>query len=409
LLTRKKILDFHLPRVYNTTMLKKRYLTDYVVADLAEKMVFVGGPRQIGKTTLATGIVSGYFNNAAYFNWDNKQDRKNIMNSNWPGNAEIIILDEIHKYKKWKTLVKGEYDKLKEKYKFLITGSARLDVYRRGGDSLQGRYHYYRMHPFSLAELLNKKNKVEIMGELAIADNEYTEELDILFEFGGFPEPLVKQDKRLLRRWHKEKNERLFREDVRDMEQVRDLNSMKLLSDILPDRVGSLLSINSIKEDLDVSHRAVTNWLNILESLYYHFRIYPYAGSAIRSLKKEPKLFLWDWSEVSEPGARFENLIASHLLKWVHFLSDNEGYKAELYYIRDVDKREVDFLVVLDKKPWFAVEVKLGHANVSPALYYFKERLKIPYLFQVVKTPGVDRLINGVRVISACRFLSALV
>ena len=121
------------------------------------------------------------------------------------------------------------------------------------------------------------------------------------------------------------------------MEQVRDLSSMKLLSDILPDRVGSLLSINSIKEDLDVSHRAVTNWLNILESLYYHFRIYPYAGSAIRSLKKEPKLFLWDWSEVSEPGARFENLIASHLLKWVHFLSDNEGYKAELYYIRDVD------------------------------------------------------------------------
>lgn len=384
-------------------------MTEYVKEDLAEKMVFVGGPRQVGKTTWATGILSGCFNNTAYFNWDNKQDRKNIMASNWPGNAEILILDEIHKFKKWKTLVKGEYDKLKAKYKFLITGSARLDVYRRGGDSLQGRYHYYRMHPFSLAELLNKRNKIEIMGELVIADNEYPNELDILFEFGGFPEPLVRQDKRLLRRWHKEKSERLFREDVRDMEQVRDLASMKLLSDILPDRVGSLLSVNSVREDLDVSHRAVTNWLNILESLYYHFRVYPYAGSTIRSLKKEPKLFLWDWSEVPEPGARFENLIASHLLKWVHFLCDNEGYKAELYFIRDVDKREVDFLVVLDKKPWFAVEVKLAHANVSPALYYFKEKLKIPYLYQVVKTPGVDRLIDGVRVISASRFLSALV
>jgi predicted AAA+ superfamily ATPase len=306
-------------------MLKKRYLTEYVVEDLAEKMVFVGGPRQVGKTTLATGIVAGFFNNAAYFNWDNRKDRKNIMNSNWPGNAEILILDEIHKYKKWKTLVKGEYDKLKEKYKFLITGSARLDVYRRGGDSLQGRYHYYRMHPFSLAELVNKKNKVEIMGEISLANNDYQGELDILSEFGGFPEPLVKQDKRQLRRWHGEKIERLFREDIRDMEQVRDLHSMKLLSDILPERVGSLFSINSVREDLDVSHRAVTNWLNILESLYYHFRLYPYTGKTIRSLKKEPKLFLWDWSEVPEPGARFENLIASHLLKWVHFTSDYEG------------------------------------------------------------------------------------
>lgn len=409
MLRRKKNLDFPLPWVYNGSMLKKRYLTEYVVEDLAEKMVFVGGPRQVGKTTMATGIVSGFFNTAAYFNWDNQEDRKNIMNSNWPGNAEILILDEIHKYKKWKTLVKGEYDKLKEKYKFLITGSARLDVYRRGGDSLQGRYHYYRMHPFSLAELVNKKNKVEIMGEIPLAHNDYQGELDILSEFGGFPEPLVKQNQRQLRRWHGEKIERLFREDIRDLEQVRDLHSMKLLSDILPERVGSLFSINSVREDLEVSHRAVTNWLNILESLYYHFRLYPYTGKTIRSLKKEPKLFLWDWSEVPEPGARFENLIASHLLKWVHFTSDYEGYKIELYFLRDADKREVDFLVVLDKKPWFAVEVKLSQANVSPALYYFKEKLKIPYVYQVVKTPGVDRLMDGVRVISAGRFLAALV
>ena len=390
-------------------MIKNRYLTESIIEDLSEKMVFVGGPRQVGKTTLATGIVSKHFNNFAYFNWDNKQDRKKIMNSDWPGDVEIIILDEIHKYRKWKNLVKGEYDKLKEKFKFLITGSARLDVYRRGGDSLQGRYHYYRMHPFSLVELLNKKNKFEILKEMAIEDKEHTEELDMLFEFGGFPEPLVKQNKRILRRWHNEKMERLFREDIRDMEQVRDLNSMKLLSDILPWRVGSLLSINSIREDLEVSHRAVTNWLNILEALYYHFRLYPYTGKTIRSLKKEPKLFLWDWSEVEEPGARFENMIASHLLKWVHFLYDYEGHKAGLYFLRNVDKKEVDFLVTVDKKPWFAVEVKLSDISVSPSLHYFKERLNIPYLFQVVKRPGVDRLINGVRVISASRFLTALI
>jgi predicted AAA+ superfamily ATPase len=390
-------------------MLKNRYLTKYIREDLAEKMVFVGGPRQVGKTTLATHIVSQYFKNSAYFSWDNKQDRGKIMNSDWPGNADLLILDEIHKYRKWKNLVKGEYDKLKEKYKFLITGSARLDVYRKGGDSLLGRYHYYRMHPFSMAELLNKNNRFDIWNELSLEDEEHNKELETLFQFGGFPEPLIKQNKRFLRRWHNEKVERLFREDIRDMEQIRDLDSMKLLSDMLPEKVGSLLSINAIREDLEVSHRAVSNWLNILEKLYYHFRLYPYTGKLIRSLKKEPKLFLWDWSEVNDPGARFENMIASHLLKWVHFLYDYEGYRAELHFLRNVDKKEVDFFITVEKKPWLAVEVKLSDTKVSPALYYFKERLNIPYLFQVVKTPGVDRLINGIRVISASRFLHALV
>ncbi|MGD2090672.1 MAG: ATP-binding protein [Candidatus Aminicenantes bacterium] len=390
-------------------MLKNRYLTKYIREDLAEKMVFVGGPRQVGKTTLATHIVSQYFKNSAYFSWDNKQDRRKIMNSDWPGNADLLILDEIHKYRKWKNLVKGEYDKLKEKYKFLITGSARLDVYRKGGDSLLGRYHYYRLHPFSMAELLNKNNRFEIWNELSLEDEEHNNELETLFQFGGFPEPLIKQNKRFLRRWHNEKVERVFREDIRDMEQIRDLDSMKLLSDMLPDKVGSLLSINAIREDLEVSHRAVSHWLNILEKLYYHFRLYPYSGKLTRSLKKEPKLFLWDWSEVNDPGARFENMIASHLLKWVHFLYDYEGYRAELYFLRNVDKKEVDFFITVDKKPWMAVEVKLTDTKVSPALYYFKERLNIPYLFQVVKTPGVDRFINGIRVISASRFLHALV
>jgi predicted AAA+ superfamily ATPase len=390
-------------------MIKNRYLTDYVVEDLAEKMVFIGGPRQVGKTTFAAHIIARHFSNCAYYNWDNKPDRRRIMKSDWPGNADILILDEIHKYKKWKNLVKGEYDKLKEKYKFLVTGSARLDIYRRGGDSLQGRYHYYRMHPFTLAELLNKKNTWNILAELPIEDEVHEEEAELLFEFGGFPELLVKQNKRLLRRWHNEKIERLFREDIRDMEHIRDLTSMKLLSDILPERVGALLSINAVKEDLEVSHRAVTNWLNILENLYYHFRIYPYTGKTIRSIKKEPKLFLWDWSEIDDPGARFENMIASHLLKWVHFIYDYEGYKTELYFLRNVDKKEVDFLVTVDKKPWFAVEVKLSDTKISPSLYYFKERLNIPYVFQVVKSGGVDRFINGVRIISASRFLPAFI
>lgn len=390
-------------------MLKNRYLTGPAVEDLREKMVFIGGARQVGKTTFAVKIVAKNFQNSAYYNWDSRSDRKSIMQSDWPGETELIILDEVHKYRKWKTLIKGEYDKLKHKYKFLVTGSSRLDVYRRGGDSLQGRYHYYRLHPFSLAELLNKKNKIGVSQELPLGEKFFKSEFDALFEFGGFPEPLLKESSRFLRRWHNEKVERLFREDITDTEQIRDLGSMQLLSDLLPDRVGSLLSINSIREDLEVSHRAVSHWLNILEAFYYNFRILPFARKTVRSIKKEPKLYLWDWSEIENPAARFENLIASHLLKFCHFLNDYEGYKAELHFLRNVDKKEVDFIVTIDKKPWFAVEAKISGTEISKYLYYFRDRLKIPYVYQVVKESGVNRYKNRVHLVSADCFLAGLI
>jgi len=390
-------------------MIKDRYLTDCALRDLREKMVFIGGARQVGKTTFAVNIVGEKFKKFAYYNWDNRSDRREIMRSDWPGNVELIILDEIHKYKNWKNLIKGEYDKLKNKYKFLVTGSSRLDIYRRGGDSLQGRYHYYRLHPFSLAELLNKKNRIEFFQEILLDDKYYKPEFEALFEFGGFPEPLLKENSRVLRRWHNEKIERMFREDITDIEQIRDLGNMKLLSDILPDKVGSLLSINSIREDLEVSHRAVSNWLNILETFYYHFRIYPYARKIVRSIKKGPKLYLWDWSEVENPSGRFENMIAAHLLKFCHYFYDYEGYKTELSFLRNVDKKEVDFLVTINKKPWFAVEAKLTETNVSKSLLYFKEKLKIPYVYQVVKESRFNRFINDVHVVSADCFLSGLI
>ena len=390
-------------------MLKNRYLTQYIIEDLAEKMVFVGGPRQVGKTTLARELVAACFNNAAYYNWDSRNDRRKIMQSDWPGNAELIILDEIHKYKKWKSIVKGEYDTLKNKYRFMITGSARLDIYRKGGDSMAGRYHYFRLHPFSLAELTGKITVPPIFTKIPVSSRNHEDAFSSLDMFGGFPEPFLKQNMRTLRRWQNEKIDRLFREDIRDIEHVRDISSMQLLGDMLPERVAAPLSVNSLREDLEVSHRAVSNWLNILESFYYCFRIYPYAGKNYRSVKKVPKLYLWDWSEINNEAARFENCLASHLLKFVHFYLDYEGYRAELYYLRNVDKKEVDFLVTIDKKPWFAVEAKINDTNVSPHLHYFKEKLNIPYLYQVVKKSGTDRLIKGMRVVSADRFLAGLI
>lgn len=390
-------------------MLKNRYLIPYIIDDLKEKMVFVAGPRQVGKTTLCRRLVAANFKNHAYFNWDNRADRMAIIAASWPADVELLIFDELHKYKQWKGFIKGEYDKLKETFKFLVTGSARLDLYRRGSDSLQGRYHYYRLHPFTLSEVEGIIFKTEVFKELSVGSDYHQDALDALYAFGGFPEPFIKQGKRHLRRWHNEKIERMFREDIFDVRLIRDVSSMKLLCDILPLRVGSLLSINALREDLEVSHRAVSLWMDILESFYYLFRIYPYSAKKIRSLKKEPKLYLWDWSEIEDEAARFENLIASHLLKFVHFITDYEGYKAELFFLRDVDKREVDFLVTINSKPWFAVETKLGDANLSPNLLYFKEKLSIPFIYQVVKKDRTDRLEKGARIISAGKFLSGII
>ena len=390
-------------------MLKERYLTNYIVDDLKDKMVFVGGPRQVGKTTLCRNFIGASFRNHAYFNWDNRADRKTIMAASWPGEADLLIFDEIHKYRQWKGLIKGEYDKFKDRFKFLVTGSSMLDLYRKGGDSLQGRYHYYRLHPFTLAEIEGISYKSSVAGEIPVGKDFYHDVLDILDNFGGFPEPVTKQSKRQLRRWHNEKLERMFREDILDVQSIRDIGNMKLLSDILPSRVGALLSLNNMREDLEVSHRAVTHWMDVLEAFYYQFRIYPFSAKKIRSLKKESKLYLWDWSEVEDEAARFENLIASHLLKFVHFITDNEGHKAELYYLRDVDKREVDFLVTVKNKPWFAVEVKLNDTVLSPSLLYFRDRLEIPYVYQVVKKEKTDRLEKGARIISAGKFLAGLV
>jgi hypothetical protein len=390
-------------------MLKERYLTKYILEDLKDKMVFVGGPRQVGKTTLCRNLVGASFKKSAYYNWDNRADRKAIMAATWPGDAKLLIFDELHKFRQWKGLIKGEYDKHKDSIKFIVTGSARLDLYRRGGDSLQGRYHYYRLHPFTLAEADGIYNKVSVFSELALERNLHMDLLNTLDTFGGFAEPFIKQSPKQLRRWHNEKIERMFREDIQDIEAIRDIGKMKLLSDILSDKVGSNLSLNSLREDLEVSHRSVTSWMDILEAFYYHFRIYPYSSKKIRALKKEPKLYLWDWSEVENEASRFENLIASHLLKFTHFITDQEGYRAELSCLRDVDKREVDFLVTIDGKPWFAVEVKLNDTVLSPNLLYFRDRLSIPFIYQVLKKDKVDLLQKGGRIVSAGKFLAALI
>lgn len=390
-------------------MNKKRYLTKNILEDLKDKMVFLGGARQVGKTTLAKELIAENFNSSNYYNWDYQPDRKKINSGELPGEGGLLIYDEIHKFKKWKNLIKGIYDKHKNEYKILVTGSARLNIYRKSGDSLQGRYHYYTLHPFSLAELENIQSNAKPFEEIRFNSKNFQSTLETLFTFGGFPEPLIAQDARVLRRWHNEKLERIFREDIRDVEDIRDINTMKLLGDILPSKASSPLSINNLREDLEVSHRALTSWLNILESFYYSFRIYPYSSKIIRSIKKEPKIYLNDWSEVENEGTRFENLIAAHLLKFTSTLFERDGHKTALHYLRNIDKKEVDFLITVNNKPWFSVEVKLSETSPSNNQIYFNDRLQIPFNYQVVRQQGVDVLKENIRVISAGKFLSGLI
>jgi predicted AAA+ superfamily ATPase len=362
----------------------ERYLKKPVKQDLKDRMVFIGGPRQVGKTTLAlTFLPESTEKHPAYLNWDNTISRAALIKGELPANQKTIVLDEIHKFSRWRNLVKGFYDTMKSERNFIVTGSARLDYYSKGGDSLQGRYHYYRLHPFSLMELNNSPTR---------------KDFTTLFEFGGFPEPCFRVEERFWRRWQRERVRRVIYEDIRDMENVREISLLELLAAELPNRVGSPISIKNLKELLDVSHESVERWLKIFERLYYCFRIPPYGSRNVRAVKKEQKMYLWDWSIVPEQGPKFENFIASHLLKFCHFREDTEGYKMELSYLRDTDKREVDFVVLEEGNPLFAVECKAGEKSVSPYIYYFKERTEIPRFYQVHAGES-DYEKNGVRVL----------
>jgi uncharacterized protein len=346
----------------------QRYLSSYITEDLRQKMVFIGGPRQVGKTTVALQYLkTKALTDPGYLNWDYAPMRQALLQGKLPS-VPIVVLDEIHKYADWKNLVKGFFDTRKNKQNFLVTGSAKLDFFNRGGDSMHGRYHYYRLHPFSLLELNNKPS---------------LNDLEQLFVFGGFPEPLFKQNPRMLRRWQNERIRRVIYDDLRELSQVRDIGKLELLVLELPNRICSPLSINNLAITLQVAQATVADWIQKLDAMYISFRIAPFGSPRIRAVQKEQKLYLWDWSIIEDPSVRFENMVASQLLKYCHFQQDWEGYDMELRYLRDTDSREVDFVVLKQKKPLFAVECKLNDADLSPHIKYFKQRTEIPKFFQV--------------------------
>lgn len=368
-----------------------RYLTTQIKQDLDNKMVFVGGPRQVGKTTLAKHLLPSA--SRGYLNWDIAADREAILQHELP-TSDMWVFDEIHKYKEWRNFLKGVYDQFGDSHKILVTGSARLDYYRHGGDSLQGRYHYLRLNPLSVAEL-NINNQAGI--------NE-------LFSLGGFPEPYYSGSDIEAKRWSREYRQRLIQEDLLSLEQVKDVSHLELLMLRLPKLVGSPLSINSLREDLQVSHKALSSWLDIFERLYAIFRLTPFGSPVIRAVKKERKHYHYDWTLIDDEGCRFENMIAVHLLKWVQFEEDTKARDLQLRYFRDVDRREVDFIITENDEPIMAIECKLTDNNVSSGLKYFKKRFTNCDAWQISMNGTKDFLTaENIRVCNCIELLKNLV
>lgn len=396
-----------------------RYIENSIIEDALKenKMAFITGPRQVGKTTLAQHLLMAKNSENFYFNFDDDEFKKIwirnpkdlIKNIDYKKN-DLIVFDEIHKDLKWKNKLKGLYDLHKKDLNFLITGSARLNFYRKSGDSLQGRYYPYRLHPFTIGEIPEVKPPPEKSWDENYKKSLF--KLSDLEKLSGFPDPLFSgsqnKAKRLLRLYR----ERMIKEDLRDLSNVRDINLIQTMSLLIIEKAGGQFSYESIRQDLNSSFDSVSRWLSLLEATYFNFLVRPYSKNIKNSLKKEPKCYLYDWTPIENPGRRFENLIAMHLLKNVHAWTDLAYGEFELFYIRDKQKREVDFLITRDNAPYLLLEVKSKSTTLSPSLIHFNNILKPKFCIQLVDKLIDERKPNlshpHIQIISSEKFLSCI-
>jgi len=387
-----------------------RYLKKSIENDALQdfKMAFITGPRQVGKTTLAQSLMRP--DDANYFNWDEQGFKvawaKSPIDAVSMRGEGPIVLDEIQKDRRWKGRVKGLYDVLGKKVPIIVTGSARMDVFRKGGDSLMGRYIPYHLNPLSVGESENPVSPDEVFQR---TESRYA--WSDLMKLGGFPEPLLGGSEQKANRWGRLRLERLLREDVRDLRNISDINALSVLVALMPRQVGGLLSINSLRMDADIAYGTAHAWIGVLETLYHHFVVKPYSKKLSRAVRAEPKLFLYDILQVKDVGARRENLIALHLLKACQFWTDVACGMFELRFIRTKEKEEVDFCVLRDGKVWLLVECKSGATALSKHLVKFTELLRPQWSFQLVDNTSYDRFYpeHKIRVTSLERFCAGLV
>ena len=371
----------------------ERYLEKFVRKDLEEKIVLLSGPRQVGKTTLSRQLTTSH----VYLNYDAASDRQTIRGEEWDRDAELVVFDELHKMKNWKSWIKGIYDTEGVTPSILVTGSARLDTYRKGGESLAGRFFYYRLHPLTLKEICS------CLGEKPETA------LGKLIKLGGFPEPYLKNSETFAKRFRRIHTDTIIRQDLLDLERVRDIKSIEILIDLLRTRVGSSTSYTSLANDLQVSIHTVKHWLQILETLYIVFPVRPYHKNIARSLLKESKYYLYDTGAVEgDLGAKLENTVACALLRELHLIEDTTGSRVALHYLRDKERHEVDFLAVVDNRPLCMIEVKVSDDSFSPSLFRYHSRLREAKPLQVVLSLKRKKSKDSARMLPAHEFLRDL-
>ena len=400
------------------------YLNLWQELSSEKQIVFLSGPRQVGKTTLANQIASE-FKNKLYFSWDIIEHRKKLIQNpaffqninRVDESIPLVIFDEIHKYRQWKNYLKGVYDQFANDYKFLISGSGRLDLYQKGGDSLAGRYFQFHLFPFTVAELSKKRRNIDDFFKSPINNfdmNEPTLTRDIwqtLFHFGGFPEPFTRGKKSFYTKWSTSYASQIVREDIKSISDVKNVDSIEILFSLLPSKVGSPLSVNNLVNELQVSYGSVKEWLKLLEIFYLTFRISPWTKKISRAILKEKKLYLFNYPEISDISFRFENMVAIELFRAVYNWNEYGYGRFSLHYIRNKEKEEVDFIIAKDNNPVLLVETKYSEEIVSKNLINFQKRLNIPAV-QLVNKENIFRYIknekNKILIITAHRWLSSL-
>ena len=369
----------------------KRAQQDLIRKDLVRKMVFLTGPRQVGKTSLALAIAEEQ-ERSVYLNYDNFSHRDVIRRAAWLPETRLLILDELHKMDDWKNYLKGIYDTKESHLQILVTGSARLDTFRQTGDSLAGRFFRHRLNPLSMVEIPSATEQT----------------LNRLLERGGFPEPYLAESADDSSRWRLQYIDGLIRTDILDFEKVHDFKAIQLTLELMRQRVGTPLSYTSLARDVGCSPNTIKRYIEIFEALYIIFRVTPFHRNIARSIQKEAKIYFYDnGMVVGDEGVRFENLIATSLLKHLNAIEDYRGKRTSLKTLRTKEKKKVDFVLVVENEPVSMLEIKLSDPGISPTLRYFYERYGIPAI-QLVKNLRLEQVVDGIELRKASSYLSSL-
>ncbi len=320
-----------------------------------------------------------------------------MLDRSWDRKKSLIIFDELHKLKNWKAWIKGIYDTEGIPPSLVVTGSAKLDTYKKVGDSLAGRFFQFRLHPLDLKELFSYGS----------ADNP-TQALDTLLEIGGFPEPYLKGKVQFYKRWRRTHLDIILKQDLVDLENVRQISVIETLVQLLRRRVGSPVSYSSLARDLEVSDKTIKKWLIVLENMYVVFRVTPYHNNLARALLKRPKFYFYDTGQVlGDGGVRLENLTACALLKEIHFCEDCFGDEMQLYYLRTKDGREIDFFVTKEGSGNLMLEVKWADSKMSRNFSLFGKYFPGTRKVQLVKELSREKTYsNGVEIRKANSWLT---